>query len=211
MNNSHQSHLFWGSFSPLVCLTGGGLLVMASGRLAYALVTAAALIWTYSLSALAFFPSRRFFPDRGKKLVLVFLSAFTGSIFLLLLSLVSPVLGLETFFLVSLTPLLCVDSGLFDRLDSQRPEEVVFRAFGEAAVLGGVIIAFSLIREPLGYFSLSLPGGAQGIVMIYSAERETFLPIHIIASSAGSLLLLGYGVSLYRYFRNRQVSSEERL
>jgi hypothetical protein len=208
MNSPYQSHLFWGSFSPLVSLTGGGLLVMASGRLAYAIVAAGALVWTCGLSALVSFPCRRFFPKRGKTPVRVFLSAFTGSMFVLLLYTVSPVLGMETFFFVSLTPLLCTGSGLFERIDSLKLDEAVSRACGEAAVLGGLIIAFSLIREPLGYFSLSLPGGVHGIVKIFSSGEKTFLPIHIISGSAGALLLLGYGMSLYRYFRNQRVPTE---
>ncbi|MDR2258581.1 MAG: hypothetical protein LBE14_05475 [Treponema sp.] len=208
MNSPYQSHLFWGAFSPLVSLTGGGLLVMASGRLAYALVAAGALLWTYGLSALISFPCRRFFPKRGKNLALLFLSAFTGSMYVLLLCFLSPVLGMETLFFVSLTPLLCIGSGLFERIGSLELNEALSRAFNEAAVLGGLIIAFSLIREPLGYVSLSLPGGVHGIVKIFSSGEKIFLPIRIIAGSAGALLLLGYGLSLYRYFRNQRVPLE---
>ncbi|MDR0624127.1 MAG: hypothetical protein LBG10_06825 [Treponema sp.] len=208
MNSPYQSHLFWGPFSPLVSLTGGGLLIMASGRLAYAIVAAGALIWTCGFSALIAFPCRRLFPKRGKNPVLVFLSAFTGSIYVLFLCLVSPILGMETFFFVSLTPLLCIGSGLFERINSLELGEAVFRALGEAAVLGGLIIAFSLIREPLGYLSLSLPGGVYGIVKIFSSGEKTFLPVHIAAGSAGALLLLGYGMGLYRYFRNQRVPPE---
>jgi hypothetical protein len=184
---------------------------MASSRLAYALVAACALLWIYGLSALVFFPCQRFFPVRGKKQVLVFLSAFIGGIFLVFLSFASPILGMETFLLVSLTPLLCIDSELFERFSSLELDEAVSRAIGEAAVLGILIIAFSLIREPLGYFSLSLPGGAQGIVKIFSVGGETFLPIRIIAGSTGSLLLLGYGMSLYRYVRSRRGSPEDQV
>jgi hypothetical protein len=177
---------------------------MASGRLAYALVAAGALIWIYGLSTLAAFPCRRFFPRRGKTQVLVFLSALAGSVYLLFLCFISPVLGMETFFFVSLTPLLCISSGLFDRIYDLAVDEAVFRAFAEAAVLGGLVIAFSLIREPLGYFCLSLPGGIHGIVKIVSSGEAAFLPIRIIAGSAGALFLLGYGVGLHRYFRNQR-------
>jgi hypothetical protein len=177
---------------------------MASGRLAYALVAAGALIWVSVFSALAAFPCQRFFPKRGKKLVLVFLSSLTGSVYLLLLCLASPILGMETFFLVSLAPLICAGSGIFERIDTMALDEGVSRAFGEALVLGVLIIAFSLIREPLGSFSLSLPGGVQGMVQVFSSGEEGFLPVRIAASSAGALLILGYGVGVYRYFKNKQ-------
>jgi hypothetical protein len=204
MNNTRQFHVFWGAFSPLASLTGGGLLIMASGRLAFALVCAAALLWVYVLSALAAFPCRRFFPARGKTLVLVFLSSFTGLLYILALWFASPVLAMENFFILALVPLTCAGSGLFERFEARSLNGALSRALGEALVLGGLIIAFSLIREPLGYLSLSLPGGALGIRKVFSVEMENFLPLRLIAGSAGALLLLGCGVGLYHYFREQQ-------
>jgi hypothetical protein len=174
---------------------------MASSRLAFALVCAGALLWVYTLPALIAFPGRRSFPGWGKKLILVFLSALAGGIYFLALWFVSPVLVMENFFILSLIPLICTGSGMFERLESLNLKDTLSRALGEAAVLGGLIIALSLIREPLGYFSLSLPGGVLGVLWIFSASGESFLPIRLISSSAGALILLGYGVSLYRYFR----------
>ncbi len=80
------------------------------------------------------------------------------------------------------------------------------KAFGEKGT--AVLRAFALIREPLGFLSLSLPGGAQGIILLFSFEKEAFLPIHVIASSSGALLLLGYGIGLYRYFRSVNAPKE---
>jgi hypothetical protein len=204
VNSARQFHLFWGSFSPLASLTGGGLLIMASSRLAFALVCAGGLLWVYALSALAAFPCRRILPRRGKTLALVFLSSFIGLLYLLALWFAGPVLAMENFFILSLIPLTCAGSGLFDRIESRPLDGALSRALGEAAVLGGLIVAFSLIREPLGYLSLSLPGGPLGIRMVFSVEAESFLPLRLIAGSAGALLLLGFGVGLYRYFREQQ-------
>jgi hypothetical protein len=86
--------------------------------------------------------------------------------------------------------------------------EAAIRAFAEAAVTGALIVILSIIREPLGFLSLSLPGGQHGIIRL-SFESGSFLPIRIIASSAGALLLLGYGVGLYRYMRSREAPKEE--
>jgi hypothetical protein len=56
----------------------------------------------------------------------------------------------------------------------------------------------------LGLGTLSIPGGAQGIVEILgSADKDAFVPARILSASAGGLLLLGYGTALYRYFRER--------
>jgi hypothetical protein len=178
---------------------------MASGRLAFALVCAGSLLWVYCLSALTAVPGRNILPRRGKKLVLVFLASFTGSLYILALWFANPILAMENFFILSLVPLMCAGSGIFERIDSLNLKDALFRSGGEALVLGGLVIAFSLIREPLAYLTLSLPGGPLGIVKLFSAGGENFLPIRLIASSAGALLILGYGVGVYRYFREQRM------
>jgi hypothetical protein len=177
---------------------------MSTGRLAFALVCAGALLWVYTLSTLTAFPGRQKFSRRGKRLIPVFISSFTGSLYLLALWFANPVLAMENFLIVSLVPLLCTGSGIFERLEPLNLNGSLFRAFCEAAVLGGLIIAFSLIREPLGSLSLSLPGGVSGIVEIFNAEDENILPVRLAACSAGAFLLLGYGLALYRHFRERR-------
>jgi hypothetical protein len=209
MKESGLPHIFWGSISPLTGLAGGGLLIMASDRLAHAIVAAGALLWVYGFSALAVYPGARVFPEKGKVPLFVFLAAVIGSVYLLLLWLASPLAALENFFIVSLIPLFCAVSGLFSRLESLSLKQSLFRAASEALVTGALIIVLAILREPLGFCSLSLPGGSQGIVLLFSFEGESVLPIRIIASSSGALLLLGYGVGLYRYFRDRYAPEEE--
>jgi hypothetical protein len=174
---------------------------MASCRLAYAILCAGALLWIYSISVLSVFPSRRFFPRCGVRLVLVVLCAVSGSLYLLLLWFINPLLGMEIFFIVSFSSLVCPGSGIFERIKTMDLGEAVSRALHEAAVLAFLIIAVALIREPLGCLSLSLPGGKRGIIRLFSSGTETFLPIRVFASSSGALLLLGYGTGFYRYFK----------
>jgi hypothetical protein len=181
---------------------------MASARLAYALLAAGALLWVYGFSVLAACPGALIFPKRGRNLILVFLSSFIGGIYLLLLWFISPLMGMEVFFFVSLTPLFCIGSGLFDRIQSMDLGDSVSRALSEAAVLGILVIFLSLVREPFGFFSLSLPGGAQGIVLLFSFQGGSLLPVRVISSSAGALLLLGYGTGLYRRLRGLNSSGE---
>jgi hypothetical protein len=210
MSAYQQNRLFWGSVSPLANLTGGGLLIMASSRLSFALTCAGALLWVYGLSALISGGGKKIFPRKGKSLALIFLSSFVGSLYLLALWFASPVLAMENFFILSLVPLMCAGSGIFDRIEALALDEAVTRALGEAAVLGGLIIAFSLIREPLGYLTLSLPGGFRGIVQIFSAREEIFLPVRIISGSSGALLILGYGISVYRRFGGSSAAPGEK-
>jgi hypothetical protein len=188
-------HPFWEG-SPLSVFSGGALVIMASCRLAFALTTLGALIWVYVLSVLAACPVSSFFPQRGKYFTFLFLSTFTGGLYILLLWLLSPLLGMHIFFITALVPLVFSGSGILERMDTGDALEVAVRAFSEASTLGILIVAFSLIREPLGYLSLSLPGGVEGLVKIFSFDSGNFLPVRIVSSSAGALILLGYGVGI---------------
>ena len=204
MNRRFESHLFWGSHSPLSALTGAGLIIMASSRFAVALVCAATLIWVYGFSALIFSGARKIMPARGKMVILLFLSAFLCGIFMLLVGLLNPLLILGTGFFLVMVPPCCLGSGFFEASDSVSCGEVFSRALLEAVVIAGIILALALIREPLGMGTLSFPGGTQGIVELFnSLEDDSFVPIRFLSASAGGLLLLGYGTALFRYLRER--------
>ncbi|MDR0584840.1 MAG: hypothetical protein LBG57_10915 [Treponema sp.] len=183
-----RQHIFWGSLSPLAGLSGGALLIIASARLFFALVAAGALLWVYGLSVLFRYAGFRIFPGQGKPLILLFAASFAGSVYLLLFWFINPLAALEAFLFISLIPLFCAGSGIFSRIESLGFSDAVIRALGEAAVLGGLIIAFAVLRELLGFYSFSLPGSSLGIV-----------------------LLFGYGAGLYRYFRKIHAPREDEL
>ncbi|MDR1287708.1 MAG: hypothetical protein LBK08_08890 [Treponema sp.] len=199
-----ETHPFWGKRAPLGTFMGGGLLVMASSRLAFALAAAGALVWVYVFSAFAASMAEAVFPKKGKSVILLFLSSFIGSLYLLLLWFICPLLGAQMMFIVSLVPLVFTGSGVYERVNSGDALEAAVDACSEALALGLLVAAFSLIREPLGYLSLSLPGGAQGIVRIFSFENGNFLPARIVSSSAGAFVLLGYGTGIYRRLNPRE-------
>ncbi|MCL2881151.1 MAG: hypothetical protein FWF29_12985 [Treponema sp.] len=201
MNNTAHSHLFWGSASPLAALSGGGLLIMATVRFSYAIIVSLALLWVYCFSVLIFRAAAKIFPHRGVTVCQTFLASCTAALFLLLLWIICPIMSFEMFFIVSLVPLFCVSSGIFTRVNSLDLSEALTRAWSESAVLALLILVFALIREPLGLMSLSLPGGSGGIIFIFSGHHETLFPIRLVASSSGALILLGYSVGLYRYYR----------
>jgi len=204
MSRRFSSHLFWGSHSPLSALTGAGLIIMASSRFSFAILCAGALLWVYGLTALVFSASRQIMPNRGRKLILLFLSAFFCGIFMLLIGFINPLLILGTAFFLVMVPPCCLGSGFFEASESFPVDEVLYRALLEAAVLAGIILAIALIREPLGMGTLSLPGGVQGILEVFDVRKEdTFIPIRFLAASAGGLALLGYGTALFRYYRER--------
>jgi hypothetical protein len=210
MNKTPNYHILWSNTSPLTCLSGAALLIMASDRLAHAIITVGALVWVYCFSSLSAHAGVRLFPRRGRLVLLAFLSSFFAGLYLLLLWILSPLCALQTFFIVSFIPVFCVASAIFKRLETLSLEETVSESFSESLILGALIVIFALIREPLGYLSLSLPGGAQGVILLFSFQGESFLPIYLIAGSSGALLLLGYFLGLYRYLRSKYVPQEEK-
>jgi len=207
--NKPVQNIFHNDAPLLTCLSGAALLIIASDRLAHAIAVSGALIWVYSLSSLAAYAGARFLPQRGRTLLLAFLTSFFAGVYLLLLWILSPLCALEIFFVISLIPMFCMVSGILKQLETQSIDDILFSFLSEAMILGALIIIFALIREPLGYLSLSLPGGARGMILLFSFSTESFLPIHVIASSCGALLLLGYLLGLYRYLKTKYTPQED--
>jgi len=208
MKGRFTSHLFWGSHSPLSALSGAALIIMASNRLSFAIVCSGALIWVFALTVLTYSCAHYFLPSclpsKGRMVILLFLSSFFCGVFAIIISLLNPLLILGTVFFLVLIPPWCMSTGFFEAVESLEPFEAVSRALPEAVVFSGVIIALSLIREPLGIGTISIPGSSQGIMEIYEGQNtDTFLPGRILSISAGGLLLLGYVVAIYRYFKDR--------
>ncbi|MDR0568245.1 MAG: hypothetical protein LBG87_03465 [Spirochaetaceae bacterium] len=220
MNRLLKTFLFRDLGTPLTTLAGAGIIIMASSRLSFGLTVSAALLWVYNTVAAAVFFAQPFYPKTGKKMTAILLSSFLGSAFLLILWLYSPLLAIETSYLIILIPCYCVGSPLFAQFSSIKQtdkqtgaqarqtggadmktalQKVLMQASREAGSLGILITAFALIREPLGFMSLSLPGGPQGIIELFPGfEGDAFLPIAAASGSAGAFLLLGYGAALFR-------------
>jgi Na+-translocating ferredoxin:NAD+ oxidoreductase RnfE subunit len=209
MNDPYpQNSLFWGSRSPLSTLIGLGLIIMASSRTAFALVTLAALVWVYALTALVFRLASQVLPKKGKDLTIITVSAFFGGVYYIIFCLISPFLAAETSLFIILTPVCCIAAGVLPRIETMSPKDALIQAAFEALSLGLLILAFALVREPLGFGSLSLPGGLRGTVEIFDNGKDTLFPIQIISSSAGALLLFGYGLAMYRREKKRQFRKE---
>jgi hypothetical protein len=196
-----QEHPFWGAHAPLSALSGAGLLITASSRTAFALVSAGALAWVYGLTALISCAAKPILPSRGRDTIMLFLSGFLGGLYLFILSLLSPLLAMECGFFAALAPVVFTASSALKRIDPLPLKDGLVQAGAEALALGGAILALALIREPLGFGTLSLPGGAGGIIELFSGGEAVLFPIRIISGSAGALLLLGYVLALFRHVR----------
>jgi len=209
-----RQHSFWGSLSPLGGLTGAGLLIMASGRLSWAFIAAGCLFWVYGLTAFTFASLssekiKKILPVNGMVTLFTCLAVFFSSVYLLLFWLICPFAALETFMILLLVPLFCANSGFVQEM-RYRSETAHFDVFdnvsdalSQAASLAGLVIAFSIIREPLSYCTLSFPGTYQGMITIMYFKSGIFFPIGVFSTSAGALLLLGYLICLYQYWKGK--------
>jgi len=196
-----QAHLFWGKHSPLSSFTGIGLLVLASSRVDSALICILALLWTGFATMLSMGLGRAVLPEKGRAAVQVFAASFNALLFYFALSLINPLAALEDALFILLCPVFLVSSGLYDRVKDYDTSEMVSQASAEAMVMGLLVLALALIREPLGYGSLSLPG--MGIA------RFAQDPAAVFKFSSGAFILLGYGTVLYRWRKKDFTRSEE--
>jgi Na+-transporting NADH:ubiquinone oxidoreductase subunit NqrD len=203
-------HGFFALFrSPSLFLTMAPLVIMGTSRLAFALIVSFGLVWVYTITVMIARATRRFFPRMiFFNMLTLFLAAFIGSLYLLAIEFINPVLALEVALLVLLVPALCFASNIEGRTEGLTIKDALYAAAAEALAASLLLIAFSLFREPLGYGSLSLPGGIRGIIELFSLQEEAF-PIQLIASAPGALFLLGYIILAFRLIKPKRTVEEE--
>jgi hypothetical protein len=141
--------------------------------------------------------------------ITLFLSSFISGVFILILSILCPILTMDSLLFLVLCPLCCVSSGGPDRFEKSDLGGAVYQSCVEGMILSALILGLALIREPLGYGTISFPGGRQGILCPIRFPAESYLPVRIFASSAGAFFLLGYGIALFRYFGGNASSPDK--
>jgi hypothetical protein len=168
------------------------------------MVAVAGVVWVYILTTLVVSTAKPILPKTGKNIVAVFLMGFIAGVYLLLLWFISPFLTLGSLYIILLIPCCFINSNTFKNIESASVATAISYAAWDALAIGIPIIGLSLIREPLGFKSLSFPGGEQGIVELFGDSRENdFLPIRLLASSSGAFLLLGYITALFISMKRR--------
>jgi hypothetical protein len=178
--------------SPWTLISALCIIIIASARLAYALIAALSILWVYIIAVLITNSARKFFPKIFNKLLHAALYAVLGCIFYLLVDIFNPFLASEMVLLLMLPPILCYRSDICGRTGYDTLDEALYKAIYEALLIGVFTIALSLLREPLGYGSLSVPGSDYAVYELFSPDSVYPLPVQIISSSAGALFILGY-------------------
>ncbi|MDR1074435.1 MAG: hypothetical protein LBL45_12340 [Treponema sp.] len=190
--------IFFNTHNPLFTLMCMGLLLFSSSRLSFAIVIAVALVWVYVLTALALFAARPILPKEGRGAVMVFLSSLITLFFLFILWFISPLLTIELLYVTLLVPVSFIGAFPREKLDSLNASETMVETLSQTGAIGCVIIALSLVREPLGFMTLSFPGGVQGFIELFNGSDATdFFPLRILAVASGAFFLLGYMTALF--------------
>lgn len=201
-NRHLDIHPFWGYTSPLYSLWAVGFLVFSSSSLAYGIIAFLDILGVFLVSSVGILSFLYLFNIKERaawQILMILVPAFVQYVFLLALSFISPILYLETFFFLLIVPFLFLSSGI-PVLDFSSPQRVVGQSIIKALIVGLLGIALSCIREPFGHGSLTIPT-RYGAVNFLSSEQSASIAIQLLASTAGFLILFGYVVALYRFFR----------
>jgi hypothetical protein len=113
---------------------------------------------------------------------------------------------MECFFPILLGPLVYTGSGTAKRIQAMDLSEGLTESFFDVLAYCGLSLALALIREPLGFLSLSFPGGNRGMIFFFAGKTSLLYPVSL---SSGALLLLGYGIALYNVFKGRNNAGED--
>ncbi|MDR1363346.1 MAG: hypothetical protein LBJ35_04795 [Spirochaetaceae bacterium] len=185
--------------SPISSMSGVALFIIAGSRLSYAIVAACALVWVSMISAFINMAPHGVKSKARIQMLNVLISSFAGSIYLFLLYLLNPLLAMETTLICMLAPVFYMGSKFCVSLESAAKNGIFSESLFELLALGGLTLVFSLIREPLGFATLTVPDGNRGIMALFNTKDQYPYPIQLISSSTGALFLLAYIMVILRY------------
>jgi hypothetical protein len=214
--NSITGFLFRFFHRPLTTLSAVALVVVASSRLAYAIIALINMVFVYLLTVFISETLKRvrlfkqskheiwLFPKNNQKLVYLFLSNFTGCLFFFVHYCISPLLAMETLFIALFVPIFAYLEEIGGKYSDLPLLHAAKNCFFESIYLGFLTIIIALIREPLGYATLSLPGGNGGIIELFNKDGTFPFTIEIISLSSGAFLLIGFIMVVFRILDRRK-------
>jgi hypothetical protein len=214
--NSITGFLFRFFHRPLTTLSAVALVVVASSRLAYAIIALINMVFVYLFTVLISETLKRvrlfkhskheiwLFPKNNQKLVYLFLSNFTGCLFFFVHYCISPLLAIETLFIALFVPIFAYLEEIGGKYADLPLFHAAKKCFLESIYLGFLAIIIALIREPLGYATLSLPGGNGGIIELFNKDGTFPFTIEIISLSSGAFLLIGFIMVGFRILDRRK-------
>jgi hypothetical protein len=186
-------------YQSLSSMSGLALFIIAGSRFSYAIVAFCVLLWVFMLGTVINTFLRDIASKTGRTMLNVMIASFAGSLYYLLLYLINPLLAMETTLICALSPVFFMSGSFCEASGSPPAGELFKKAASEPLSLGGVTLAISLIREPLGFATLSIPGGARGIIELFNSGGSNLYTLQLISNSTGALFLLAYILIVLRY------------
>jgi hypothetical protein len=214
--NDIITFLFKDFHRPLKALSATALLVVASSRFAFALIAAMNLVFVYMFAVLlAEFLKRlkapkqsdaktALFQQKNRKIINIFLVNFAGCIFFFVYYCITPLLAMETLFITLFVPIFVYSENILEKHSSVSPFLTAKNCFFESLYFSVSIMVIALVREPLGYAALSLPGGSGGIIELFNKDGRFPFAVEIVSLSAGAFLLVGFILVLFRVLDRRK-------
>ncbi|MDR2900152.1 MAG: hypothetical protein LBV20_01340 [Treponema sp.] len=207
MGQYHQSHS-WNSRSPLMSLVGLALIICSSNRLSSAALIALLLIGIYTITLSIILLGKSIIPERYQTALIIMIVTFISSLFYLVVEMIHPVSALELYFIIFLIPVTFLSSEIVQRANRLAPADGIVLGMKESLILGGIIIAISIIREPIAYGTLSIPFSGKTVTLLPEMIQER-MTLHILASPLGGFILLAGLIALVRAVSYRQGSTSE--
>jgi Na+-transporting NADH:ubiquinone oxidoreductase subunit NqrD len=204
-----RTFLFKFVHNPLITLSAGTLFVCATTRLSFSLVCALGLLAVDLLTVLFYRCARKYLPKEGRNFLIILISNFIGCIYFLLLNIFFPLLAAESVFLIIFLPIFCATSEVCIRCEELPVKNALSQTLREALCIGGLLIILSIIREPLGSASLTLPGGPEGMIELFNFSEKFQFSVRMLASSTGALFLLAYILVLFRVMDRRKYTRKD--
>ncbi len=201
MNDRLHADPLWGKYGPLTTLTGAALIILSSSRFSFAVTTLGSLLWVYGLTIGTLKVMENLLPHAGRHGIAILLSSLYGYGYYFLFSLFSPLMALEITFPLALVPVAFIARGFYRQMDELSLSQALGTSLYEAFILGLLLIALALFREPFGFGVLTIPS-PQGAYEFFGSDLASHFSIRLVVSTAGGLLILGYLVALFRVIRN---------
>jgi hypothetical protein len=214
--NSIVGFMFKFFHRPLTTLSAAALLVVASSRLAFAIIAMINLTVVYLLTVLIAESLKRvrlfrqsqheiwLFPRKNNRIAYMLLANFAGCVFFFVYYCLSPLLAIETIFVTLFVPMYTYLERVGEKHSDLMLSHALKGCFLESLYLGVLTVVIALIREPLGYATLSLPGGDGGIIELFNKNNSFPFAIEIISLSSGAFLLIGFLMVAFRALDRRK-------
>jgi hypothetical protein len=185
--------------NPLQLLSGAALLLLSTLRTAYAVTTVAALFFVVFCSLIVLHALKKLLPRGSKKIITVFVQSFFLSVFIFILFESNPFLAQNLILPLAFLPVFCASSSVFNNLTNFSVKDMSLRALTEAVLWSVLLIVMAIVREALGFATVSVPGGAEGITVFFQTENPNPYPPRFFLSSAAVFILFAFLIVAVRF------------